>query len=133
MNLSLRCLFSSSNQVPSEHRKNFSHMYWDVAFWGLLNGSIINFLGVYCSRIGATPLQMGMLTAIPALMNLIVTIPATILLRGKPMSRVVPVAALITRLFYLALVPLPILLPHETQLWVILGLVLVQNVTGAIA
>src|SRR5512147_1592955 len=131
MNLSLRCLFSSSNQVPSEHRKNFSHMYWDVAFWGLLNGSVINFLGVYCSRIGASPIQMGLLTAIPALMNLIVTLPATMLLRDKPVKRIVPPAALITRLFYLLLVPLPVLLPNETQIWVILGIVLFQNISGA--
>jgi MFS family permease len=133
MGLYLRRFFGFTTPVPPEHRKNFIHLYWDVALWGLLNGSIINFLGVYCSRIGATPLQMGLLTAIPALMNLIVTVPATVLLRGKPMSRVVPVAALITRFFYLALVPLPILLPQETQLWVILGIVLLQNVTGAIA
>lgn len=133
MNLSLRRLFSSANQVPVEHRKNFTHLYWDVAFWGLLNGSVVNFLGVYCSRIGATPLQMGMLTAIPALMNLIVTLPATIWLRNIPSTKVVPRAALITRLFYGLLIPLPVLLSPGTQVWVILAIVLFQNITGAIA
>jgi len=133
MSLYLRRFFGFTAPVPPEHRKNFLHLYWDVALWGILNGSVINFLGVYCSRIGATPFQMGLLTAIPALMNLIVTVPATNLLRGKPMARVVPITALITRIFYLALVPLPILLPASTQLWVILGIVLVQNISGAIA
>ncbi len=133
MNLSLRRLFGFTTEVPPEHRKNFNHLYWDVAFWGLLNGSVVNFLGVYCSRIGATPLQMGLLTAIPALMNLIVTLPATIWLRNIPSTRVVPVAALITRLFYGLLIPLPMLLPPETRIWVILGIVLFQNITGAIA
>ena len=133
MSLYLRRFFGFTTPVPPEHRKNFLHLYWDVALWGILNGSVITFLGVYCSRIGATPFQMGLLTAIPALMNLIVTVPATNLLRGKPMSRIVPVASLITRIFYLALVPLPILLPSETQLWVILGIVLVQNISGAVA
>ena len=133
MSLYLRRFFGFTTPVPPEHRKNFLHLYWDVALWGILNGSIINFLGVYCSRIGATPFQMGLLTAIPALMNLIVTVPATNLLRGKPMTRIVPITALITRIFYLALVPLPILLPSGTQLWVILGIVLVQNISGAVA
>lgn len=133
MGLYIRRFFGFTTPVPPEHRKNFIHLYWDVAMWGLLNGSIITFLGVYCSRIGATPLQMGLLTAIPALMNLIVTVPATNLLRGRPVSRIVPPTALITRLFYLALVPLPILLPSETQLWAILGIVLLQNITGAVA
>ena len=108
-------------------------MYWDVAFWGLLNGSIVNFLGVYCSRIGASPVQMGLLTAVPALMNLIVTLPATMRLRGISATRIVPRAALITRLFYGLLVPLPLLLPHEMQIWVILGLAMLQNISGTIA
>lgn len=133
MSLYVRRFFGFTTPVPAEHRKNFIHLYLDIAFWGMVNGSVINFLGVYCSRIGATPFQMGLLTAIPALMNLLVTLPATALLRGKPSVRVVPIAALITRTFYLALVPLPILLPHDTQLWVILGIVLLQNITGAIA
>jgi len=119
--------------VPPEHRKNFTHLYWDVAFWGILNGSIVNFLGVYLSRIGASPFQMGLLTAIPALMNLILTLPAMLLLGGKPVSKVVPQAALITRAFYLLLVPLPLLLPPDTQVWVILGLVLAQNISGTVA
>lgn len=133
MNLPLRRYLGFTTEVPPEHRKNFSHLYWDVAFWGLLNGSVVNFLGVYCSRIGATPLQMGMLTAIPALMNLIVTLPATIWLRNIPSTRVVPVTALITRIFYGLLIPLPMLLPADTRIWVILGIVLFQNITGAIA
>ena len=133
MNLSLRRFLGFTTQVPPEHRKNFAHLYWDVAFWGLLNGSVVNFLGVYCSRIGATPLQMGMLIAIPALMNLIVTLPATIWLHNIPSTRVVPITALITRLFYGLLIPLPLLLAPDTRVWVILGIVLLQNITGAIA
>ena len=133
MILSLRRFIGSTTPVPPEHRNNFTHLYLDVAFWGILNGSIINFLGVYSSRIGATPFQMGLLTAIPALMNLIVTLPATMWLGNQPVTRIVPRAALITRIFYLLLVPLPMLLPNSTQLWVILGIVLFQNISGAVA
>lgn len=133
MILALRRFFGFTTPVPPEYRKNFNHLYLDVAFWGMLNGSIINFLGVYCSRIGASPLQMGLLTSIPAMMNLIVTLPAAQLLRKTPAMKVVPRAALITRLFYGLLIPLPVLLPAETQLWVILGLVLFQNISGTIA
>lgn len=129
----VRRFFGFDLPVPPEHRKNFMHLYWDVAFWGLLNGSIVNFLGVYLSRIGASPFQMGLLTAIPALMNLIVTLPAMMLLAGKPAVKIVPRAALITRSFYLLLVPLPFLLPPETQVWVILGVALVQNISGTVA
>jgi MFS family permease len=133
MNLSIRRFFGFTGPVPAEHQKNFAHLYWDVAFWGILNGSIVNFLGVYCSRIGATPFQMGLLTAIPALMNVIVTMPATLLLANRPVMRIVPRFALITRLFYLLLVPLPMLLAHETQIWLVLAIVLFQNISGAVA
>jgi MFS family permease len=133
MTLFLQRFFGFNTPVPPEHRKNFLHMYLDVAFWGMLNGSIINFLGVYCSRIGASPFQMGLLTAIPALMNLIITLPATALLRDKPVTRVVPRAALITRLFYALLIPLPLLLPADVQLWAILAIAFFQNISGAIA
>jgi MFS family permease len=133
MNLSVRRFFGFTTPIPPEHRKNFAHLYWDVAFWGILNGSVVNFLGVYCSRIGANPFQMGLLTAIPALMNVIVTMPATLLLVNKPMTRIVPRAALITRIFYLLLVPLPMLLAYDTQIWIILAIVLFQNISGAVA
>ena len=61
--------------VPEAYRKNFHHLYWDIAWYGLLAGSSIAFLAVYAARIGATALEIGLLTAGPAAMSLLVTMP----------------------------------------------------------
>ncbi len=73
---------------PAEHRKNFVHLFWDIAWWGVLNGSVIVFLAVYASRLGASSFQIGILTASPALINILMTFPTNILVRGKSTFKV---------------------------------------------
>ncbi|MEW6504714.1 MAG: MFS transporter [Chloroflexota bacterium] len=131
MNL-FRRIFSPAQPVPVELRRNFLHLYLDIAWWGLLNGSILVFLGVYASRLGASTFQLGLLTASPALMNLLFTFPAGTLLERKPVARVTRWSALLMRLFYFLLIPLPVLLPAGTQVWVILAITLVMNIPGTL-
>lgn len=131
MNL-IRRLFSPAQPVPVELRRNFLHLYLDIAWWGLLNGSILVFLGVYASRLGASTFQLGLLTASPALMNLLFTFPAGGLLERKPVARVTRWSALTMRIFYFLLIPLPVLLPAGTQVWVILAITLLMNIPGTL-
>jgi MFS family permease len=93
------------------------------------------FLGVYRSRLGASSFQVGLLTSIPALANVIFTFPSNALSRGRTISRMVPRAALITRLLYGLLIPLPVLLMQvkQVQIWVILVVVLIVNIPGTMA
>ncbi|GAP09482.1 major facilitator superfamily [Bellilinea caldifistulae] len=128
----IRRLFSPAQPVPAELRRNFLHLYLDIAWWGLLNGSILVFLGVYASRLGASTFQLGLLTASPALMNLLFTFPAGSLLERKPVARVTRWSALLMRLFYFLLIPLPVLLPAGTQVWVILAITLLMNIPGTL-
>lgn len=131
MNL-YRRIFSPAQPVPVELRRNFLHLYLDIAWWGLLNGSILVFLGVYASRIGASTFQLGLLTASPALMNLLFTFPAGGLLERKPVAHVTRWSALLMRVFYFLLIPLPVLLPADTQVWVILAITLLMNIPGTL-
>jgi len=131
MNL-IRRLFSPAQPVPVELRRNFLHLYLDIAWWGLLNGSILVFLGVYASRLGASTFQLGLLTASPALMNLLFTFPAGGLLERKPIARLTRWSALAMRIFYFLLIPLPVLLPAGTQVWVILAITLLMNIPGTL-
>jgi len=128
----IRRIFSPAQPVPAELRRNFLHLYLDIAWWGLLNGSILVFLGVYASRLGASTFQLGLLTASPALMNLLFTFPAGTLLERKPVARVTRWSALLMRLFYFLLIPLPVLLPAGTQVWVILAITLLMNIPGTL-
>ena len=74
--LAIHRLFRSPQPVPLEYRRNFLHLYLDIAWWGLLNGSVLVFLNIYASRLGASTFQLGLLTASPALVNLLLTFPA---------------------------------------------------------
>ena len=62
--------------VPSEYHANFRHLYFDIAGFGILSGSVINFLNIYATRIGATSYQIGLIAAMSALVNLFLAIPA---------------------------------------------------------
>lgn len=129
---SFRRLFQSTQPVPPEYRHNFKHLYFDIAWWGLLNGSVLVFLSIYVSRLGASTFQLGLLTATPALVNLLFTFPAGSRTRKWTTAKAVRWSALAMRLFYFLLIPLPILLPAGTQIWVIIIITLVMNIPGVI-
>ncbi len=47
------------NDIPSQHHSNFKHLYFDIAWFGVLSGSAVNFLSVYITRIGGTGYEIG--------------------------------------------------------------------------
>lgn len=118
---------------PPEHHRNFIHLYRDIFWWGVLNGSTIIFLAVYASRLGASTFQIGLLTAAPALTNLFLALPAGGMARTRSVYRITPVAALTSRLFYSLLIPLPLLLGAQAQVWMIVAIVFVMSIPGAVA
>ncbi|MGC8878526.1 MAG: MFS transporter [Anaerolineae bacterium] len=117
--------------VPFEYRSNFFHLYMDVAWYGVLNASALTFLSVFAARQGGTPFQVGLLTAGPAVMNLLVAMPIGHWLKRQPIGRAVFWASVAHRLFYLLWVPLPMLLPPAMQVWMLIGLTLAMSVPGA--
>jgi MFS family permease len=130
---SLRRAFGQSQLFPTEYRRNFLLLYLDVVFFGILNGSTVVFLAIYASRLGATVTQIGFLTASPALMNILFSFAASNFARGKSPYRITRWAWLITRIFYALLIPLPLLLPPQTQIWVIIAITLAMNLPGTAA
>ena len=106
--------------IPEEYRSNFLHLYLDVAWVGVLNGTTISFLSIYAIRLGATNLQIGLLGAIAAFVNLFLAIPAGQWLQGQPISRAVFTSAAIARVGYIPLIMLPWLFRDQTQITAIL-------------
>ncbi|HSL29650.1 MAG TPA: MFS transporter [Anaerolineales bacterium] len=106
--------------VPEEYRSNFLHLYLDVAWVGVLNGSTISFLSIYATRLGATSFQVGLLGALSAFVTLFLAIPAGSWLKTQQMSRAVFVTAAMSRAGYLPLVFLPWLIPEHAQIVAIL-------------
>jgi len=62
--------------VPPQYHATFRHLYYDIAWFGVLSGSVINFMSIYATRIGATSLQIGLIGAMSAIVNLFLAIPA---------------------------------------------------------
>ncbi len=131
VNTIFRTLFFSPSSIPPVYKRNFFLLYCDVGFWGILNGSIITFLSVYAARLGATGAQIGLIGAIPAVVTLALAMPTGRWLERRPINRAVVRTSVVSRLFYLLLVPLPFFLPESLQIWAIMIITLAMTIPGA--
>jgi MFS family permease len=114
--------------VPAEYRSGFTHLYFDIAWFGLVSGSTLAFIAIYATHLGASAFQIGLLTAGPAIVNLMFTMPAGRWVEKRPVSSAVFWSAIFNRIFYLLFVFLPIaLLPHG-QIWMIVGFTLLMGI-----
>ena len=125
-------LLDSGRPVPDEYRSNFFHLYLDIVGFGVLSGSSMAFVAVYAARHGANAFQIGLLTAGPAIVNLMLALPAGRWLEGRSVGSAVFWAAALHRIFYLLWVPLPLLLPPQGQIWALVGLTLLMSIPGVV-
>src|SRR6185436_20126720 len=75
--------------IPREYQSNFMHLYLDIAWFGVLSGSTVNFLNVYATRIGASGFQIGLIGAMAAIVNLFLAIPAGQWLEKQHLNRAI--------------------------------------------
>jgi MFS family permease len=118
--------------VPAVHRSNFLHLYLDIAWFGILNGSALSFISIYLVRLGATPFEIGLLSSGPALVTLLLTLPAGRWLSKRPIGPSVFWSAALLRLVYLLWIPLPALLLARAQVWTYIGLTLLMSIPGSV-
>lgn len=57
--------------TPTTENGNFRHLVLDIAWYGLALAAYGRFLSVYAIKLGATPIEQGLLTSLPALILLI--------------------------------------------------------------
>jgi MFS family permease len=99
----------------------------------VLAGTTLAFLSVFVARLSASSFQVGLLSAGPALVNLVFTLPAGQWLEGKPLIRAVFLSSIGQRAGYLVLIALPMLfVSQQGQIWAIIGLTLVMSVAGTL-
>lgn len=125
-------LTQSPRPVPQEYRSNFTHLYFDIGWWGVLNGTILSFLSIYATRLGANEREIGFLSAAPAFITMIMALPAGVWLMNKRIDRAVFWTSIVFRSFYLLIAFLPLVfknMPVE-QVWMIIGITLVMSVPG---
>jgi MFS family permease len=116
--------------LPAEHRANFIHLYLDIAWYGVLSGSAIAFMSIFAARQGADGFQLGLLSAAPAVVNLVATLPAGQWLQSRPLNRAVFWTSFWHRLVYLPWIFLPLLGSSTFQIWALIGLVLLMSLPG---
>jgi MFS family permease len=113
-------------------RANFRHLYADIFWYGVLMGSAIGFLSVFAARLGAAGFQIALLTAGPAVVNLLFSLPAGRWLEGQSLVRATFRASLWHRVGYLALIPLPWVLTAPDQVWLLILSILLMSVPGTL-
>ena len=88
--------------------KNARALYGDIAWFGVLSGIVSSFLSVFIIRLGGTDVHVGLVSAIPALAAIFMSIQASRMVERekKPLS-VLNISAVVNRFgyFLIALVP----------------------------
>jgi MFS family permease len=126
----VRSWFQPTGSIPAKYRSNFTHLYLDIAWFGVLAASTVSFTAIYATRQGATAFQLGLLSAAPAIVNMAFTLPAGRWLEGQPIGTAVFWSAVLYRVFYLFWVPLSLLFAPGIQVWVLIVLTLVMSIPG---
>jgi MFS family permease len=88
--------------------RNIHYLHVETAWFGLLNGLAATFVSVFALRLGASTGQVGWLTALTALVNVVWLLPAARLIERRP--RRLPLIVLtgfLQRLGYLAMALMP--------------------------
>ncbi len=118
--------------VPTEHRTNFRHLYFDIAWFGVLSGSTLSFIAVYMARVGASAFQIGMFNASPAMITLLFALPSGQWLKNRPLGHSVFWSATLFRFFYLLWILIPVFIESHTQVWLLIGSTLLMSIPGTL-
>lgn len=124
---SSRSVFKNPS-IPTEFRHNFIHLYFDIAWFGILSGSALNFLNIYAARLGATGFQIGLLGAMPAVVSLLLSIPAGNWLQKRPVDKAVFWTAALSRIGYFLWIPLPWLFGNQGQIGALTVITLIMGI-----
>ena len=120
-------LFRQSD-IPEKYRSNFTNLYLDIAWFGILSGTAINFVNIYATRLGASGLQIGLLTATSAIVHLFLAIPAGHWISKRHTGRAVFWSSVLFRIGYLFWIPLPWLFHEQGQIWALILLTLLMAI-----
>ncbi|HWQ04758.1 MAG TPA: MFS transporter [Longilinea sp.] len=106
--------------MPEDLRHNFIHLLLDIGWYGVLNATTMTFLTIYATRIHARADQIGLISAIPALMTMLFALPAGAYLKKRSLSKSAIRLGIVHRSFYFLLVLLPFIANQQKQVSIIL-------------
>lgn len=114
--------------MPADLRHNYLHLMLDIAWYAVLNATVLAFMTIYATRIHARSEQIGFLNAVPALMTMLFSLPAAGYVEKRALNKSVLLLGIVHRSFYLALVFLPLLASEPQQINLILLVTLVMYI-----
>ncbi len=114
-------LFNHSD-IPEKYRSNFTHLYFDIAWFGVLSGTAVSFLNVYATRLGASGFQIGLLAAMSAVVNLFLAIPAGRWIEKHHTGKAIFWSSVVFRAGYALWIPLPWIFGAQDQIWALIVL-----------
>lgn len=113
--------------------QNAWNLYGDIAWYGILSGIVSSFLAVFTIRLGGTDTQVGLLSALPALVAIFVSIPGARFVERETSSlSVLIITAIAHRIGYLLLALLPIFFITESA-WIVVAITGLQTIPQAVA
>ncbi|NWF67850.1 MAG: MFS transporter [Chloroflexi bacterium] len=105
---------------------NFHHFVWDIAWFGIALAATTRFLQVYAIRLDATPIQVALLTSLPAIVALVSSIFLSTRWRSRysNSARAVYWPGMWQRLAFLLPVFAPLFPPEWRPIWLIFAVCL---------
>ena len=118
--------------MPPAVDHNARQLFGDVLGFGIQAGATLSFLPVYFAHLGASGFQVALITAGPAVMNLLLSLPSVRWLQGRSLLRVTFDMLVFNRLCYVPFLFLPWLVGPSTEIWVMVTLVSLAMVPGTL-
>ena len=122
----------SDHITTPELRANFRHLYADIIWYGILAGSTLAFIMIYVTRLGASSLQVSLITAGPAVINLLFSPLAGRWLENRALIPVSFWSAALFRFGYFIIIPLAWFFADEKQISLIVLITLVSSIPGTV-
>jgi MFS family permease len=111
-------------------RENFSHLYAEIFWYGIFNGTTLSFWAVYAARQGATPFEIGLLNSGPGLVSLLLSLPAVYLLEKSHPERATFFSSVVHRVLFILLIFIPWLHGSAVQIWTIVIIAFISAIPG---
>jgi len=111
---------------------NTWNLYREIAWYGVFSAVTTTFVSVFTLRLGGSDTLVGLLTALPALINVVWQIPAARLIeRQRNLKRIILVSAVFQRFPSLLIAIVPVLLAHS-QAAAVVWLMTLGTIPGAV-
>lgn len=116
----------------SEEDRNILYLTLDTALQGIMMGGVFSFISVFLVRLGATTLQTSLLTSLPAIVMVLVSIPAgAFVQRRRNLVKLTNAVRIFHRGFILLTALLPFVI-REHLVEIIVAVWTVKAVTNAL-